>query len=597
VATVLVVDDRALNRDLVCTVLGYRGHETVTASDGTEGLRLVREMHPDLVITDVLMPGMDGYELVRAIRADPAIATTPVIFYTANYLKEEARPIAEACGVSRIVLKSGDTGALIEAAEAALTEHLATVETMFDDEQLNREHLRVLNSKLIEKIHELEEKGRLHELVDAAITVSGDLSLPATLRRIVSAARRLVDARYAAIGVVGPDNTFADFIHDGLSDEESLAIGHLPLGRGILGLLIQEPKPLRLADLSSHVSSLGVPKHHPSMGTFIGVPIHIDETLFAVLYLSEKANDAEFSAEDEYLLCTLATAAAGAITNARHADDSRRQQAWLAASADITATLLGTDPAEALRLVAAGARAVAGADVAWIEVFNTGRTARVRAWDGPMAAGAEAVEMPINGTPLLREVSESGQTVLIEDAAKDDRALATGLFEARTIGPLLVVPLRTAHQILGALLIGNEHHGPPFSTIDVDMATRFAAHAAIALEFDRALADRQRLDLIEDRDRMARDVHDQVIHRLLATGMDLVSIASGLGATAASDRIVQRADDIDEAIRELRASIYPMHDPQGQSPATPSVDDNQDSASTYPSTPSPMMTPVATPDT
>ncbi len=157
-ATVLVVDDRALNRDLVCTVLGYRGHETVTASDGTEGLRLVREMHPDLVITDVLMPGMDGYELVRAIRADPAIATTPVIFYTANYLQEEARPIAEACGVSRIVLKSGETGALIEAAEAALTERLATVETMVDDEQLNREHLRVLNSKLIEKIHELERR-------------------------------------------------------------------------------------------------------------------------------------------------------------------------------------------------------------------------------------------------------------------------------------------------------------------------------------------------------------------------------------------------------------------------------------------------------
>lgn len=596
-ATVLVVDDRALNRDLVCTVLSYRGHDTVTASDGAEGLRLVREVHPDLVITDVLMPGMDGYELVRAIRADPAIATTPVIFYTANYLQEEARPIAEACGVSHIVLKSGETGALIEATEAALTERMTTAEPMVDDEQLNREHLRVLNSKLIEKIHELEEKDRLHQLVAAAISVGGDLSLPATLRRIVAAARGLVDARYAAIGVIGPDNSFAEFIHDGMSDAESSPIGRPPRGLGVLGLLIQEPKPLRLADLTRHPSSGGVPKHHPHMGTFIGVPIHIAGALYAVIYLAEKRGDAEFSPEDEYLLTTLATAAAGAITNAQHTDGAQRQQAWLAASADITATLLGTDPAEALRLVAAGARRVAGADVAWIEVLDAGRTTRVRAWDGPMAAGAEALEMPIDGTPLLREVSASGQPVLIEDAAKDDRALASGLFEARTIGPLLVVPLRTGSQILGALLIGNEHHGPQFSTIDVEMATRFAAHAAIALEFDRALVDRQRLDLIEDRDRMARDVHNQVIHRLLATGMDLVSIASGLGATVASDRIVQRADDIDEAIRELRASIYPMHDPSGQSPAPPSVDDSQDSASTYPSTPSPMMMPVATPET
>ncbi len=558
-ATVLVIDDRAINRDLVRTVLRYRGHEIVAACDAAEGLALARELHPDLVITDVLMPGMDGYELVREIRADPAIAATPVIFYTANYLQEEARPVAEACGVSRIVLKSGDTTALTEAVEAALAERTVVVPAVAT-EQFNREHLRVLNSKLIEKIHELEEKDRLHQLVDAAISVGGDLNLAETLRRIVRAARTLVDARYAAIGVLGPDNAFADFVQDGLTTEEYERIGRLPKGHGVLGLLIQEPTTLRLADLSTHTTSGGVPEHHPSMHSFVAVPIRIAGALFAVLYLTEKSNGDEFSAEDENLLVTLATAAAGAITNARQADDSRRQQAWLAASAEITATLLGAHPAEALRLVAAGARHVAGAEVAWIEVANPDGTTQVSAWDGPFRGGADRLEIPAGHTPLLREVSGGGDPVLIEDAAKDERALACGLFDARTVGPLMVVPLRMGGQTTGALLIGNAQGSPQFRPIDLEMATTFAANAALALEFDRALADRQRLNLIEDRDRIANDVHDQVIQRLFATSLDLVSIASGIGATATAARIVRRADDIEQAIRDLRASIYRMQE-------------------------------------
>lgn len=121
-ATLLVVDDRPVNRELVRTVLRYQGHVTVEAGDGAEALALLRRQHPDLVLTDVVMPGMDGYELARAIRSDPAHSKIPILFYTAGYLADDARPLARAYGVSRIVPKTGDLRALIEAVGDALRE-------------------------------------------------------------------------------------------------------------------------------------------------------------------------------------------------------------------------------------------------------------------------------------------------------------------------------------------------------------------------------------------------------------------------------------------------------------------------------------------
>lgn len=121
-AMVLVVDDRPVNRDLVRTVLGYYGHETLEAGDGAEALAMLRRQHPDLILTDVVMPGMDGYQLAQAIRSDPVSHDVPILFYTANYLAEEARPIAAAHRVSRIVTKTGDLAALVEAVDGALLE-------------------------------------------------------------------------------------------------------------------------------------------------------------------------------------------------------------------------------------------------------------------------------------------------------------------------------------------------------------------------------------------------------------------------------------------------------------------------------------------
>lgn len=166
--------------------------------------------------------------------------------------------------------------------------------------------------------HGIHDADRLGHLVEAVLSVGTDLSLPDVLRRIVEAAVGLVDARYGALGVLDEDrHSLSEFVNVGLSPEQTEAIGPLPQGHGILGLLILEPKPIRLADLSQHADSYGFPPNHPPMGSFLGVPIKIRDRVFGNLYLTEKISAAEFSEEDEALAIALAQAAALAIDNAR----------------------------------------------------------------------------------------------------------------------------------------------------------------------------------------------------------------------------------------------------------------------------------------
>lgn len=158
---------------------------------------------------------------------------------------------------------------------------------------------------------------RLSRLLDAVLSIASDLSLSVVLRRIVESACELVDARYGALGVIGDDERLSDFITVGLDAQTYRAIGSLPEGRGILGLLIVDPKPLRLRNLTTHPASFGFPPHHPPMQSFLGVPVLVRDHVFGNLYLCEKQGADEFSDSDEALVVALATAAGVAIENAR----------------------------------------------------------------------------------------------------------------------------------------------------------------------------------------------------------------------------------------------------------------------------------------
>ena len=210
----------------------------------------------------------------------------------------------------------------------------------------------------------LATRDRMRGLLEAVVAIGSGLDLESTLRRIVEAAVGLVDATYGALGVIGDDDggkrRLAEFIPVGLSQDEIAAIDHWPEGRGLLGLLIDDPRPLRLADISAHPASSGFPAGHPPMRGFLGVPVRVRDEVFGNLYLTGKRGGGGFTEDDEAVLVALGAAAGVAVENARLYDAARRQQRWIAASAEVTTRLLSGARARrgAGRHHPAGARAV-----------------------------------------------------------------------------------------------------------------------------------------------------------------------------------------------------------------------------------------------
>src|SRR5256714_7741030 len=213
----------------------------------------------------------------------------------------------------------------------------------------------------------VKTRDRLRGLLDAVIAVGAGLELDSTLQRIVQAAVQLVGARYGALGVVGRRGGLSEFVYVGISPEQRTRMGHLPDGRGLLGLLINHPQVIRLPDISQHPASVGFPPNHPPMHSFLGAPVRLRNEIFGNLYLSEKQGGAEFTAEDEVVLRALAAAAGVAVENARLFEQVRMRQRWLEASSEIRAELLaGASTEDALRLVAQRALELSAADVVLI---------------------------------------------------------------------------------------------------------------------------------------------------------------------------------------------------------------------------------------
>src|SRR5579862_9663005 len=190
----------------------------------------------------------------------------------------------------------------------------------------------------------LSARDRMRGLLEAVVAISSGLDLESTLRRIVETAVRLVDATYGALGVIGDGDEggkrLAEFIPVGLTEEQIGQIDHWPQGRGLLGLLIEDPRPRRLPDIAAHPASSGFPEGHPPMRSFLGVPVRVRDEVFGNLYLTEKHGGASFDEEDESLVVALAAAAGVAIENARLYAEARRQQQWLRATAEVTSRLL-----------------------------------------------------------------------------------------------------------------------------------------------------------------------------------------------------------------------------------------------------------------
>ncbi|MEL3944362.1 MULTISPECIES: sensor histidine kinase [Streptomyces] len=397
---------------------------------------------------------------------------------------------------------------------------------------------------------------RVHSLLEAVLSVGRELGLPQVLRRIVEAAVVLVDAEYGALGVIGDDSSLVQFLTVGLDDEQRGRIGDLPSGHGILGELIRHPQPLRLPELSEHPASHGFPAEHPPMHSFLGVPIRVRDQVFGNLYLTEKRGAVEFDAEDEAVLSTLAVAAGVAIENARLYEEARLRERWLRASAEVTSTLLSGAPgARVLELIVEQARDIVSADVGMIAEC-VARTDELRPL---LAVGTEAERR--SGLRLSAQDGFVGaalttsEPVVSSDIRHDARTSADAA-EWAGLGPIVAVPLGAGGKARGVLLLGRTTGKTPFSATDTGPLLGFAGQAALALELAERRQDAEEVALLQDRDRIARDLHDLAIQRLFAAGMTLQSTQRFVDHPQAVERLSRTVDDLDDTIKIIRSTIF-----------------------------------------
>jgi signal transduction histidine kinase len=401
-------------------------------------------------------------------------------------------------------------------------------------------------------------RDRVYTLLDAVVAVGTNLDLETVLTQIVEAAITLVRARYGALGIIGEGGRLAEFVPVGLASDEIKAIHHWPEGRGLLGALITDPRPLRLPDISGSPKSSGFPPGHPPMVSFLGVPVRVRDEVYGNLYLTEKEGGAEFDEEDEALLVALAAAAGVAIDNAKLYEEGRRQQRWLRASSEVTRRLLSGDPPdEVLALVTQQALEMSGADLVALALPTRDRQQLVISH----AAGAGAPEaiglvLPVSAS-VSGEVLTSGEAVVLEDFGHDER-VAGAAREHMPLGPAIVLPLGAPGDVRGVFTVGRDTGAMPLAHEAVEMVQTFAAQAGIALELAEHRQDAERLAIFQDRDRIARDLHDLVIQRLYATGMSLQGAMPLLTRPEAVTRVSSAVDALDETIREIRSAIFSL---------------------------------------
>lgn len=409
----------------------------------------------------------------------------------------------------------------------------------------------------------------IQNLLAAFGAIAEDLGLEAVLERVAAAACQLADARFGALGVIGPDQRLSHFITVGLDGGEIRRIGPLPTGHGVLGLLITEPQPLRLADLRRHPLAFGFPAYHPQMTSFLGVPIRVHDRVFGNLYLTEKNGEVDFSDTDEQLMVALASAAGVAIENSRLFDESTRRTRWLEGGLDAVQELLGQhdDARNELELLAQNALHASQSIVAVVlRDFDHHRGLICEAAEGIEAAaflGRRSTD-----DSALRELTASAKPVLLTG---DDVARILPGAPAGMIGSALCsrFPDQGDRRFL---VVGRAPGGTSFSEVDHGMMRAFTSQVSLALELLRVHRQREQEAVFGDRDRIARDLHDLVIQRLFAAGLSIQSLRKYTTDPEPLERIATVTRELDATIRELRDTIYSLRSiPQASPTFTSSV--------------------------
>ncbi len=400
------------------------------------------------------------------------------------------------------------------------------------------------------------KQGRKDWLLEAGLTLASELSLPVVLQRIVNLAAEMTDARYGALGVIGDEGGLAEFVTTGITPQQRAAIGALPRGRGLLGYVISHPKPLRVRDIAAHQVSVGFPQNHPRMTSFLGAPIRALGKVYGNIYLAEKRGAAEFSVEDEKSLVVLAAQAGVAVANASLYGEMRLRERWLDALRGIATDILaGRDAESLLTRIAENARDLAQAQTASI-VTTTSVMGElmVAAAAGPHARRLRDMRVPA-ARSISGEVMRTGRPLVFSEASQSPKAYVP-LLRAAGNGPAIFVPLQVEGRATGTLMVANAKGGATFNERSVRLVETFADQASVAIEYGRAQADQRRVGLMDERERIAKELHDGIIQSLFAVGMGLQGTALLSGSPDVAARIDGAINELDHVIRDLRNYIF-----------------------------------------
>ena len=397
-------------------------------------------------------------------------------------------------------------------------------------------------------------QGRLRGLLRAYLAVARADNLDDVLRHIVEAARTLVDARYAALGVISQGG-LARFIHTGMDDETARHVGRLPEGKGVLGLLVAHPEPLRLGNIADHLASVGFPDHHPPMTSFLGVPIRVADRVFGNLYLTDKQGADTFTTDDEELVLALAAAAGVAIENATLLAEGRRRQAWQTAMVQATTDLLGdTVPAAVLeRFVRSASETLQGVGAAAAVPTDDPAIFRIAAADGAWA-GYLGAALTVADSVVADAVERDGPVVA------DRSRLPAGppIGHGDIVGQTIAAAVHTDAALAAVLLVSRETDGAPIDGLDRDIMAALATQTGLVLQLAEARRDGESLRRLQDREQIGEELRNRAIQRLFRHGLALGALVERGRRDGLSESLQVQIEEVDAIIRDIRDTVLTL---------------------------------------
>ncbi len=408
---------------------------------------------------------------------------------------------------------------------------------------------------------------RLVALHQASLELVKDVSLETLLERIATVACEQAQARYAALGVLDDDGKLKQFISVGMTKDEIKRIAHPPVGRGLIGELMDTEYPLRLPVMQDHPSSVGFPAHHPHMVSFLGVPIRSGDRQLGQIYLTEKMDAPEFTSDDEQIIQMLAAYAAAAIQNANLYEEMREHDAAvtrrnedMALVNDIATTLTASLELDeilnkALALVMNYMKVEAG------EIFlleDDKQTLRMVLHRGEAAEAFWNHNLFMIGQGYVGLTAQHGVPLLSTDLKADDRFVREAVVKAG-FRQMACIPLRSGESIMGVLSVATRH-AMPFDDRSIQMLSAVGNWAGLAIENGRLHNSARRLAVLEERDRIGMDLHDGIIQSIYGVGLALESTYHSIeeDPQSAKQRIQHAIDGLNQAIRDIRTYILDL---------------------------------------